>query len=117
VALELDLEGFIRKSRQTIRFQPFSMMPRTERDSAFLLDRSIPYAEIESFLKHLDVPYLKNVRLFDRYEGKGVPAGKVSIAVNFVFQSDDQTLNNDEINELHQKMVAAFIDKFGAVLR
>jgi len=117
VALELDLEGFIRKSRQTIRFQPFSMMPRTERDSAFLLDRSIPYAEIESFLKHLDVPYLKNVRLFDRYEGKGVPAGKVSIAVNFVFQSDDQTLNNDEINELHQKMVAAFIDKFRAVLR
>lgn len=117
VALELDLEDFIRNSRQTVRFQPFSMMPRTQRDSAFLIDRSIPYAEIESFLKRLDVPYLKNVRLFDRYEGKGVPAGKVSIAVNFVFQSDDQTLNNDEINELHQKMVAAFIDKFGAVLR
>ncbi|NOY21975.1 MAG: phenylalanine--tRNA ligase subunit beta [Acidobacteria bacterium] len=117
VALELDLTDFVQEFRPTARFRPFSMMPRTERDSAFLLDRDIRYSEIESFLKNLDVPYLKNVRLFDRYEGKGVPTGKVSIAVNFVFQSDDQTLNNDEINELHQKMVAAFIDKFGAVLR
>lgn len=117
VAMELDLTSLIRESRKVVKFRPFSMMPRTERDSAFLLDRSIRYDEIESFLKNLDVPYLKNVRLFDRYEGKGVPAGKVSIAVNFVFQSDDQTLNNDEINELHQKMVASFIDKFGAVLR
>ncbi len=117
VALELDLTDFVQESRLAVRFRPFSMMPSTGRDSAFLLDRNIRYSEIESFLKNLDVPYLKNVRLFDRYEGKGVPAGKVSIAINFVFQSDDQTLNNEEINELHQKMVAAFIDKFGAVLR
>ena len=117
VALELDLSDFIRDSRQTVRFKPFSMMPRTERDSAFVLDRGVRYSDIESFLKDLNVPHLKRVRLFDRYEGKGVPAGKVSIAVNFVFQSDDQTLNNEEINELHREMVAAFMDKFGAVLR
>ena len=117
VAFELDLTDFVRESRHAVRFQPFSMMPLTQRDSAFLLDRNIRYNEIESFLKNLDVPYLKNIRLFDRYEGKGVPTGKVSIAVNFVFQSDDQTLNNDEINDLHQKMVASFIEKFGAVLR
>ncbi|NOZ13903.1 MAG: phenylalanine--tRNA ligase subunit beta [Acidobacteria bacterium] len=117
VAMELDLSDFIRKSGKTLRFRPFSMMPSTERDSAFLVDRAIRYSDMETFLTSLDVPYLKDVRLFDRYEGKGVPAGKVSIAVNFVFQSDDQTLNNEEINQLHQKIVAAFIDKFGAVLR
>ncbi len=117
VALELDLEAFLRESRKTVRFRPFSMMPMTQRDSAFLLDRNVRYEEISRFLESLNVPYLKRIRLFDRYEGKGIPEGKVSIAVNFVFQSDDQTLNNEEINELHRKMTAAFIDRFGAVLR
>ena len=117
VALELDLSDFVGETQRTVRFKPFSMMPLTQRDSAFLLDRRIRYDEMEAFLKSLDVPYLKNIRLFDRYEGKGVPAGKVSIAINFVFQADKQTLNNEEVNELHQKMVSAFIDKFGAVLR
>ncbi len=117
VAMEVDLSDFVQGTRKSMRFQPFSMMPRTERDSAFLVDRKIRFADMEAFLRGLNVPYLKHVRLFDRYEGKGVPAGKVSIAINFVFQSDDQTLNNEEINQLHQKMVAAFMDKFGAVLR
>lgn len=116
VALEMGLDWLLERE-EAIRFKPFSPFPRVERDSAFLLDRSVPYSEIEQFLSDLEIPALRDVRPFDRYEGKGIPEGKVSLALNFVYQSTERTLNSDEVNEWHERIVQAFRERFGASLR
>jgi len=117
VALELDLAFLLTRPWRSIRFQPFSAFPSSDRDSAFLLDRSVPYREIDAFLSGLNMPLLRSVRLFDRYEGKGIPEGKMSLAMNFTFQADDRTLSGDEVNELHAQIVSAFLRTFKAELR
>ncbi len=116
VALELDLKWLL-EDETAIRFEPFSMFPRVERDSAFLIDQSVSYADIEQFLAELEIPALQEIRLFDRYEGKGIPKGKVSLALNFVYQSPERTLNSDEVSDWHERIVQAFQERFGATVR
>jgi len=117
VAMELDLSVLLADDWRKVTFRPFSQFPRIERDSAFLMDRAVSFADISAFLTGLNEPLLRTVRLFDRYEGKGIPKGKVSLALNFVYQSDDRTLNSEEITGLHDWIVTAFRERFGAELR
>ncbi len=116
VALELDMNWLL-EDETPIRFEAFSMFPRVERDSAFLIDQSVSYADIEQFLSELEIPELQEIRLFDRYEGKGIPEGKVSLALNFVYQSPERTLNSDEVSDWHERIVQTFQEQFGATLR
>ena len=117
VAVELDLSILLDAEWRSIRFKSFSQFPKVERDSAFVVDRTVTFEDIQAFLFAQDAPLLQAVRLFDRYEGKGVPEGKVSLAVNFVYQSEERTLNSEEVSETHDRIVSAFLDTFGASLR
>lgn len=117
VGFELSIDRLEEAGLKKFRFKPFSVFPSVERDSAFLIDKTVKYSDIEKEISELKVPYLVGFRLFDRYEGKGIPEGKVSIALNFVFQAEDRTLNSEEVNKLHKKIVDAIVEKFGAELR
>ncbi len=114
---ELSIDRLEETGLKKFRFKSFSLFPSVERDSAFLIDKTVKYSDIEKEISELKVPYLVDFKLFDRYEGKGIPEGKVSIALNFVFQAEDRTLNSEEVNELHRKIVDAIVEKFGAELR
>ncbi len=117
VGVELSIDRLCGKGLKDLKFRPFSIYPRVERDSAFIIDRTVKYSDIESVINSLNVPYLIEYKLFDRYEGKGIPEGKVSIAINFVFQAEDRTLSSEEVNELHEQIVKEIIERFGAKLR
>ena len=117
VGFELGIERLISCGLKEFKFKPFSLFPKVERDSAFLIDKTVRFADIENVIKSLNIPYLIDFKLFDRYEGKGIPKGKVSIALNFVFQAEDRTLNSEEVNQLHEKIIKEIIEKFGAELR
>ena len=88
-----------------------------KRDLALLIDKKVQFAEIEKIAYETEKKLLKEVSLFDVYEGKNLEAGKKSYAVSFLLQDENATLNDKQIDKVMQKMIANLQNRLGAVLR
>jgi phenylalanyl-tRNA synthetase beta chain len=115
--LVADLAAVGRLRRETRRFAGYSRLPGIKRDLAFFLPASVPHARVEALLRSSGAPLLAETRLFDVYEGKGVPEGQKSLAYSLTFQAADRTLTEAEIEAVQQSIVNALAAEFGAVLR
>ena len=91
--------------------------PSVKRDLALLVDHSIKYNDLYQTAYQTERHLLKEVDLFDVYEGKNLPEGKKSYALSFVLQDDNKTLNDKQIDKVMQKLTQAFEKQFGAELR
>ena len=98
-------------------FSEISKFPAEKRDLALLLDKSVQFAEIEKIAEESERKLLKEVSLFDVYEGKNLPAGKKSYAVSFYLQDETKTLNDKQIDAIMQKIRKNLESKLGASLR
>ncbi|MES2800704.1 MAG: phenylalanine--tRNA ligase subunit beta [Bacteroidota bacterium] len=87
------------------------------RDFSLLLDKGISFQQIEELAKGADKNLLKEVGLFDVYEGKNLPEGKKSYAVSFIFQDEEKTLQDQQIDVVMNKIHAGLEEKLGAELR
>ena len=105
----------IKKSKVT--FSEISKFPAVKRDLALLLDKNVQFAEIEKIATESERKLLKNIALFDVYEGKNLPAGKKSYAVSFYLQDEGKTLNDKQIDAIMKKIQTNLEQKFGAQLR
>ena len=105
----------IKKSKVT--FSEISKFPAVKRDLALLLDKNVQFAEIEKIATESERKLLKNVALFDVYEGKNLPAGKKSYAVSFYLQDEGKTLNDKQIDAIMKKIQTNLEQKLGAQLR
>jgi len=99
------------------RFSGYSRLPAVKRDLAFFVPREVTHARVEALLRQSGAPLLEEARLFDVYEGKGVPEGQKSLAYSLVFQAPDRTLTDAEIEAVQATIVAALGRETGAVLR
>ena len=100
-----------------ISYKEISKFPAVKRDLALLLDKNIQFAEIEKIAYETEKKLLKEVELFDVYEGNNLEAGKKSYAVSFLLQDENQTLNDKMIDKIMSKLVKNLEDKLGAKLR
>lgn len=100
-----------------ISYKEISKFPAVKRDLALLLDKNVQFAEIEKIAYDTEKKLLKEVELFDVYEGKNLEAGKKSYAVSFLLQDENQTLNDKMIDKIMSKLVKNLEDKLGAKLR
>ncbi|WP_106828015.1 phenylalanine--tRNA ligase subunit beta [Parabacteroides pacaensis] len=100
-----------------ITFSDISKFPAVKRDLALLLDKNITFADIEKIAYDSDRKLLKEVVLFDVYEGKNLPAGKKSYAVSFFLQDEGKTLNDKQIDNIMKKIQTNLEQKAGAQLR
>ena len=100
-----------------ISYKEISKFPAVKRDLALLLDKNVQFAEIEKIAYETEKKLLKEVELFDVYEGKNLEAGKKSYAVSFLLQDESQTLNDKMIDKIMSKLVKNLEDKLGANLR
>lgn len=100
-----------------ITFSDISKFPSVKRDLALLLDKNILFEEVETSAYKAERKFLKQVSLFDVYEGKNLPAGKKSYAVNFVLQDDEKTLNDKQIDGIMKKILTQLENDLGARLR
>ena len=105
----------IKKSKVT--FSEISKFPAVKRDLALLLDKNVQFAEIKKIATESERKLLKNIALFDVYEGKNLPAGKKSYAVSFYLQDEGKTLNDKQIDAIMKKIQTNLEQKLGAQLR
>lgn len=102
---------------QAVTYKEISKFPAVSRDLALLLDESIEFSRIEQIAYQTEKKLLKGVKLFDVYEGKNLPAGKKSYAVNFILQDNDKTLNDKQIDAVMQKLIQQLTKQLNAELR
>jgi phenylalanyl-tRNA synthetase beta chain len=104
-------------NKRKISYTEISKFPEVKRDLALLVDKSVRFAEIEKIAFDTDKKLLKNVTLFDVYEGKNLEAGKKSYAVNFTLQDKEKTLTDKQIDGIMQKLIKNLTEKLDAKLR
>ncbi|MCO5261161.1 MAG: phenylalanine--tRNA ligase subunit beta [Crocinitomicaceae bacterium] len=98
----------------------YKELPKTfavRRDFSLLLDKSVTYADIEAIARNTEKNLLKEVGLFDVYEGKNLPEGKKSYAVSFLFQDNEKTLQDAQLDTVMSKIRKNLEEQLGAELR
>jgi phenylalanyl-tRNA synthetase beta chain len=103
--------------RKKVTFTEISKFPAVKRDLALLINNQVTFAEIEKVAFDSDRKLLKEVTLFDVYEGKNLPAGKKSYAVSFFLQDENKTLNEKQIETIMKKIQTNLEQKLEAQLR
>jgi phenylalanyl-tRNA synthetase beta chain len=108
---------FEKKNKHQIQVQVSPKFPSVKRDLALLLDKNVTFNELYHTAFQTERKLLKEVDLFDLYEGKNLPDGKKSYALSFILRDDNKTLNDKMIDKVMQKMTQTFKKIHGAKLR
>ncbi|MFI0431428.1 phenylalanine--tRNA ligase subunit beta [Mariniflexile sp. HMF6888] len=103
--------------RNNISFKAIPKYPEVRRDFALLLDDSVTFESIHKIAKQSEKQLLKDVNLFDVYQGKNLPAGKKSYAVSFTLQDENKTLTDKQIDKIMKTLQTQFEIQLGAELR
>ena len=118
---ELDLEAIFKAiiddAPEHAIYQPFSMLPSSNRDLAFFAPIKVSVADLERTIAKAGKPLLSSVELFDDYRGEGVPDAQRSLAFRLTYRSGDRTLTDEDVEPLHQQVRDALSEKFGVSLR
>ena len=115
---ELNWDNLMRYAlRNKVTYTELPKFQAVKRDLALLLDESVAFADIKRVAFETERKLLKEVTLFDVYEGDKLPAGKKSYAVSFLLQDSEKTLNDKQIDNVMNRMIAALTKQFDAQLR
>lgn len=101
----------------SVRFAALPKYPSVRRDLALVVDKSLRFETLEAIAYKTEPKLLTEVRIFDIYEGDKIPAGKKSYALGFTLQDKESTLTDKVIEKTMQKLLTAFEQQTGAVLR
>jgi phenylalanyl-tRNA synthetase beta chain len=113
---EFDLSALLDAST-TQQVIPLAQTPPVLQDIALVVDADTPAGEIETVIWQAGGDMLKDVRLFDIYQGEQIPAGKKSVAYSLTYQKEGETLTDKRVAKVHKKIVKAARKKLGAELR
>ncbi|HGJ65709.1 TPA: phenylalanine--tRNA ligase subunit beta, partial [bacterium] len=98
-------------------FEPLPTLPSVYRDMAVVLDYDIPSSQVEELIKLTGGDLVRKLSLFDVYKGKQIPDNKKSLAYSIEYYSPEQTLTDEYVDGVQQKIISALSEKFGAELR
>ncbi len=101
----------------SVTFTDIPKYPEVRRDFALLIDNAVSFAEIDRIAKQTEKKLLLDVDLFDVYQGKNLPAGKKSYAVSFLFQDEQKTMTDKQVDTIMTKLQNNFEKQLGAELR
>ncbi len=104
-------------SRRTTTFTPLPKAMSVKRDLSLLIDDTVTMADIERTVRSSDRKQLRDVSLFDVYEGKNLPDGKKSYAITMTLRDDEKTLNDKAVDAVMNKVIANLKKQLGAELR
>ncbi|SHJ62367.1 phenylalanyl-tRNA synthetase beta subunit [Clostridium cavendishii DSM 21758] len=114
---ELNLDKLYEAADTIKTYKALPKFPAVTRDIALLVDDEVLVQTIEETIKKTGGNYVETVKLFDVYKGKQIPEGKKSIAYAIVYRDATKTLEDKDINKVHDKILKALEFKLGAQLR
>ena len=115
---ELDWNALVKLSlKKKVTFTPLPKTQPVKRDLALLIDKTVTMAQIEAVVRESERKLLKDVTLFDVYEGKNLPEGKKSYAIAMTIQDDEKTLQDKQIEAVMKKVITNLEKRLGASLR
>lgn len=114
---EINLEKLLNTDIVPLAYESIPRFPGITRDIALIVDRKTTAGELERIIKEAGGKLLKEAKVFDLYEGEKVDAGKKSVAFTLTYLDPEKTLTDEEVTKVHEKVLVALNDKFGAELR
>lgn len=114
---ELCLDGIVKCAALERYFIKLPKYPAQVRDISIEVDDGIPYTQIISVIKEAGAPLAKEIRLFDYYKGAQIAEGKKSLAYSIEYRSNERTLTDEEVSEVHTRIHKRLIDELGARIR
>lgn len=105
------------QNHKLILCQQYSNYPKVTKDLSFIINQTISYDEIRKTLFESETNYLIDVKLLDQYAGKSIPKNCISLCIQLIFQSDERTLINKEIDEIIFKLQLLLQNKYDVIIR
>jgi len=99
------------------RYEPLPRFPGVERDFSLFLADGVTFAQVRQTIQSLIIPEIVSIEAADLFRGKNVPAGKFSLLVRTVFQSQEATLTEAQINDFSTRIISTLEKQLGATLR
>lgn len=114
---ELDWDGLMRKYKNRLVAQELPKFPEVRRDLSLVVDRTVSFDQLRQIARRAEKKLLRQVNVFDVYEGDNLGAGKKSYSVSFLLQDATQTLTDQAIDQVMNRLIQQFEQQAGAVIR
>ncbi|RNA70279.1 phenylalanine--tRNA ligase subunit beta [Alteribacter keqinensis] len=114
---ELNMDRLCDKTKGDIRYEPIPRYPSITRDIALVVDEKISAGKLEAVIRSEGGRLLKEVNLFDLYEGDNFEAGKKSLAFSLKYLDPDRTLTDEDVSKVHNRVIEKLEAELGATLR
>ncbi|MFT3795698.1 phenylalanine--tRNA ligase subunit beta [Flavobacterium sp.] len=114
---DFNWDQVLKLASNKIKFADIPKYPEVRRDLALLIDNSVSFESIYKIARQSEKSLLKDISLFDVYEGKNLPEGKKSYAVSFIIQDNAKTLTDEQVEKIMGKLQQNFEKELGATLR
>ena len=114
---DFNWDVIIKSTSSKIKYSEIAKYPEVRRDLALLIDESITYDAIYNIARQTEKSLLKEINLFDVYQGANLGEGKKSYAISFIIQDNSKTLTDTQIDKIMGKLQKNFETELGAILR
>ncbi|MCX7872277.1 MAG: phenylalanine--tRNA ligase subunit beta [Verrucomicrobiae bacterium] len=114
---ELDFDAIISKRNPVRVYKQLPQFPGIRRDVAMIVAENITHDHILQVIKKAKPQFLEDVQLFDVFRGKNIPEGHKSMAYAFIYRSTERTLTDNEVNQIHEKLIEELKAKASATIR
>jgi phenylalanyl-tRNA synthetase beta chain len=113
--LDWDLLG--KKASGLKKYQEISKFPEVRRDLSLVMDKSVTYDQVKTVAEKAGGKLLRKIGVFDVYQGDKIESGKKAYALSFILQDQENTLTDKVIEKTMSKLIEAFREKVGAIIR
>ncbi|UYZ61548.1 phenylalanine--tRNA ligase subunit beta [Hymenobacter weizhouensis] len=114
---ELDWDWLMRKYRNTLVARELPKFPEVRRDLSLVVDKTVTFDQLQLIARRTEKKLLQHINVFDVYEGENLGAGKKSYSVSFLLQDPTQTLTDQAIDAVMQRLIQQFEQQAGALIR
>ncbi|MBN2190177.1 MAG: phenylalanine--tRNA ligase subunit beta [Candidatus Aureabacteria bacterium] len=114
---ELDVSETMKYYNRLKKHIPFSMFPAVKRDIALILDEDLTYREVLKAAEKEKTGLIENIEVFDLYKGRQIPENKKSLGISVTYRSENSTLTDKEVDELHNKLVNRWVKELKCSIR
>jgi phenylalanyl-tRNA synthetase beta chain len=114
---ELDMDLIIKYTTEKLKYKEIAKYPEVRRDLSLVIDKSVTFDQIRAITNKTERKLLKNINVFDVYQGDKIEQGKKAYAISYILQDENQTLTDQQIDNTMQRLIEAYKSELGAVIR